>query len=1283
MTGRTDPREETTTFSYNFAGRVDEVERPDETTEELIAWQIRGLANYPTEGTQNTPATGLVEVEADAHYTDPRGNLWQTRLDWAGFGRAIEMFDPLVNRSAAYRDADGLAWLDIDPLSRRTRREFDSSGNLTTLYLHPEDTDFTEIKQEFAYNSFSQMTESVDAIGHKTRYTYDTDGNLTELILPDDDDLGQSPNLNNNPKYVFTHDGDGNVLTETDPLGNLTSYEYDSRDRLIETTYDDDDTNSSNNPQVTLTYDTAGNLATRTDERGFVTTYDYDDVGRMVEMILPDDDMNSGNNPVYEYAYDASGNLTSITDPLLNVTSFTYDELDRRLTETNPLNDTTTYAYNAAGLLSSITNALSQATTFAYDAAGRQTGMTDPLSNDWTFAYDAAGQRTAEQNPLGHTTSYEFIGPGWMNKVIRPLNLTTIFFIDALGRVTYKLEPNENCCDWEFDAQGRVVQFNKHLFTSLGHATTVFTYNALNLVSRTDPDPDGQGSQESAETTFTYDARNRLKTETDPAGQVTEYAYDLAGNVASVTRSVTTDYTYDAQNRVLTATDPESGVIAYAYDLVGRLASITDPEDNETAYEYDDAGRLITRTDPLLNETTYGYDDAGRLTSMIDRNGREIEYVYDAAGRRTEENWLDGMGTPVHTFEYAYDDAGRLPSASDDDSAYAYTYDNADRLIEVDNLGTTGVPNIVLSSEYDTAGQRQRLADNLDGEILASYDNGNRLATIELIDENVSLLVEFEYDQAHRLTHVERSMWDEQAMGYTDPVVTDLAYDTPGRVTSITHSYDTTELSEFTYAYDTRSRLTDYTGPEGTFEYSYDDTDQLLGVSGDRTETYSYDSNGNRTMTGYTTGDNNQLTSDGTYNYAYDDEGNRTTRTHISTGEVTEYTWDYRNRLTKVVVKNSSGTVLEESRFTYDVNNNLILRWHDPDGAGSAAADQFFTAYDGIHPYADFEYNPTAEEFELTIRYLYGVGPVPGMSCGDPSDGSCSAPPWAIDQILARVNVNGDADFYVTDHLGSVRQIVGTDGTILNEINYDSFLNVVSETNPSAGDRFKGAGREWEAAADLYFNRARWYDPSIGRFIGEDPLEFKAGDSNLYRYVANNSTNRTDPLGLWAEHITDGNWDARHFFVVHLGGTLEEWETFKKGCVGLCMVRLGELEKFPEDAPGVRCFTTLAAAQAHYATLIKAGKEPLLFAVQTKKPLLPLPAGRQPPADPNEVYPDQIDNSGPYNYASQLECFGKLYWEWMDHGLLTHKKATVTHSPNLPKGYTNTYCVSPSRNEDL
>jgi YD repeat-containing protein len=108
------------------------------------------------------------------------------------------------------------------------------------------------------------------------------------------------------------------------------------------------------------------------------------------------------------------------------------------------------------------------------------------------------------------------------------------------------------------------------------------------------------------------------------------------------------------------------------------------------------------------------------------------------------------------------------------------------------------------------------------------------------------------------------------------------------------------------------------TGPEGTLNYSYDNLRQLTGVSGARTESYSYDINGNRTMTGYTTGPGNRLTSDGTHNYSYDDEGNLTLKTRLSDGQRWEYTWDHRNRLTQVLVKTSGGTVLTEDRFTYE-----------------------------------------------------------------------------------------------------------------------------------------------------------------------------------------------------------------------------------------------------------------------------------------------------------------------------------------------------------------------------
>ncbi|HUY36053.1 MAG TPA: hypothetical protein VMV69_25160, partial [Pirellulales bacterium] len=102
---------------------------------------------------------------------------------------------------------------------------------------------------------------------------------------------------------------------------------------------------------------------------------------------------------------------------------------------------------------------------------------------------------------------------------------------------------------------------------------------------------------------------------------------------------------------------------------------------------------------------------------------------------------------------------------------------------------------------------------------------------------------------------------------------------------------------------------------DGTATYSYDTTNQVPGASYTGTnqpanEAYSFDKNGNRTNTGFTTGTNNQLTSDGAFNYTYDHQGNRVTRTRISSGQAsdyeTTYAWDYRNRLTDVEYFNNS-----------------------------------------------------------------------------------------------------------------------------------------------------------------------------------------------------------------------------------------------------------------------------------------------------------------------------------------------------------------------------------------
>jgi RHS repeat-associated protein len=235
--------------------------------------------------------------------------------------------------------------------------------------------------------------------------------------------------------------------------------------------------------------------------------------------------------------------------------------------------------------------------------------------------------------------------------------------------------------------------------------------------------------------------------------------------------------------------------------------------------------------------------------------------------------------------------------------------------------------------------------------------------------------------------------------------------------------------------------------------------------------------------------------------------GRSTLLRELATGTTTEYTWDQRNRLTRVLVKSASGQTIRESNYTYDPFDRRIGVRVDPDGAGPQAAQQSWTVYDGTNPYADFNGSGA-----LADRYLYGA---------------------AVDQILADLEADGDLYWYLSDHLGSVRDLATEDAchtasarravaewhtaTLVDHIRYDSFGRVLSESNATIGDRFKYTGREYDAATGLYYYRARYYDPATGRFLSQDPIGFEGEDENLYRYVGNAPTGFTDPLGLESE----------------------------------------------------------------------------------------------------------------------------------------------------------------------
>src|SRR5207248_4200184 len=97
---------------------------------------------------------------------------------------------------------------------------------------------------------------------------------------------------------------------------------------------------------------------------------------------------------------------------------------------------------------------------------------------------------------------------------------------------------------------------------------------------------------------------------------------------------------------------------------------------------------------------------------------------------------------------------------------------------------------------------------------------------------------------------------------------------------------------------------------------------------------------------------------------------------------------------------------------------------------------------------------------------------------------------------------------------GSVRLVTDGLGAVLDRIEYDAFGRRAGETAPGVAGRYGYTGREADDDLGLQYNRARWYDPVAGRWTGEDPEGFDAGDSNLSRYVGNGPTNATDPSGL-------------------------------------------------------------------------------------------------------------------------------------------------------------------------
>ena len=303
-------------------------------------------------------------------------------------------------------------------------------------------------------------------------------------------------------------------------------------------------------------------------------------------------------------------------------------------------------------------------------------------------------------------------------------------------------------------------------------------------------------------------------------------------------------------------------------------------------------------------------------------------------------------------------------------------------------------------------------------------------------------------------------------------VATNYAYDNLSRLQSVLHQLAASTIDGATYTVDNAGNRTAKTDQRAsvTSNYGYDAIYELTSVTQgtNTTESYTYDPVGNRLsslgVSPYNVNVSNELTSTPSTSYTYDYNGN--TQTKVIGSNTTSYAWDFENRLSSVTLPGSGGTVT----FAYDPFGRRIKK------VTSTTTSIF--AYDG-----DNLVEETNSSGAVVARYE------------DTQN---------IDEPVAMLRSSATSYFHA-DGLGSVTSLSNAAGSIANTYTYDSFGKLTASTG-SLVNPFTYTARESDTETGLYYYRARYYDPNVGRFLSEDPSEFDGG-INFYAYVGNDPAN--------------------------------------------------------------------------------------------------------------------------------------------------------------------------------
>ncbi len=934
------------------------------------------------------------------------------------------------------------------------------------------------------------------------------------------------------------------------PLSIETLTFYDARDRIVQTNQlignaEIADQDSAQTPFPDLGYASVSHVyepvvGNRIEDRVelspgvvAVTQRVYDRNNNVVEERLPE--AVAGNQPA-------------------NKIQSTYDELDRVYTTTQApgTSDESSASFDyyfTSGKVTLSVDGRGNPTLHFFDGYERETETIDARGGTAFTEYDASGNVIGtsfegETAPGGPVTLLSEQAAIYDERERKTATQTRLFLAgppqvplfddgdadgwvetatsyDRESRVLAVTNDNDNTIGTVYDGLGRAVQ----LIDPLGNRVeTTFDQNGNpTLVRSVEFDPAAPGTPENFDTEHAYDAANRrVQTMDNALGEVLVHydgrslakaTFDQEGNSVRnyfdvAARQVRTEWVLTASGKgpgggQAGTPDPNQGggdgLIwdESIFDLNGRVTARIDDNGNPTEYDYSNRNLLVLESLADFTFSTYAHDENGNVIERQDPNATVVTQDFDELNRLTSAVAVPTVGNPWNitatlSQSFEYDGLSRMDAATDpnfpgagDDSRCEYTYDSLARVVgEEHTIGTLVAP---VTSGYDGVGNLTAVTYPAGRQTTRSYDELERLCQV---DESAATIATYAHIGPGRVK--QRTSGNGVALTITYDLLKRPTVWDQGAVARFEYGYDKVSNRLFerrvheankgkAYAYDSAYRLLD------TQEGVVDAQGQVPSPTG--YENFSLDGVGNRVdqdksgnVTPYATNDLNQYTQVGAAPRTYDPNGN------LLADGVFTYRYDYLNRL-RSISRVSDG--LQVSQYLYDGRGRRIRKAVTNSGS-----------LDGVTTYLCRESQVFEERDganQVVASYVYGNG---------------------IDAVLQRSGPSGTL-FYHPDALGSTVAITGATGVVLERYRYEpfglpTFLSADGQTIVPSSGFANGrlfTGREWEQEVELYYYRARFYDPSLGRFITRDPAGFVDG-LNLYQYVRSNPLRVGDPLGL-------------------------------------------------------------------------------------------------------------------------------------------------------------------------